>query len=169
MSGLRIDVDTKDKVVTLTGTVKSAAQVAEADARLALHKRRIGVLLDRADVHRHPRATRGAPGVEQFGAVGGVGGEQARIVGNRGGLDPKDNAVYACRYLWAIQLSDAEPVRFIKVDEEGEEVAWTETLEELLPFALSEDAFAPEDDTDEDDDEDDDDSPEPGVHGHTLH
>jgi hypothetical protein len=39
----------------------------------------------------------------------------------------------------------------------------------LLPFALSEDAFAPEDDTDEDDDEDDDDSPEPGVHGHTLH
>ena len=60
-------------------------------------------------------------------------------------------------------------MRFIKVDEEGEEVAWTETLEELLPFALSEDAFAPEDDTDEDDDEDDDDSPEPGVHGHTLH
>ncbi|XOT96894.1 hypothetical protein ACMTAU_05415 [Alcaligenes pakistanensis] len=98
-----------------------------------------------------------------------VGGDQARILGNRGGLDPKDNAVYACRYLWAIQLSDAEPVRFIKVDEEGEEVAWTETLEELLPFALSEDAFAPEDDTDEEDDEDDDDSPEPGVHGHTLH
>ncbi|EKU31274.1 hypothetical protein C660_03513 [Alcaligenes sp. HPC1271] len=87
-----------------------------------------------------------------------VGGEQARIVGNRGGLDPKDTAVYACRYLWAIQLSDAEPVRFIKVDEEGEEVAWTETLEELLPFALSEDAFAVEDDTDEDDEDDDDDS-----------
>lgn len=100
-----------------------------------------------------------------------IGGEQARIVGNRGGLAPQDKAVYACRYLWAIQLSDAEPVRFIKVDEEGEEVAWTETLEELLPFALGEDAFAPEDDTEDEDedDDDDDDSPEPGVHGHTLH
>ena len=31
VAGLRIDVDTKNKVVTLTGTVKSAAQVAEAE------------------------------------------------------------------------------------------------------------------------------------------
>lgn len=31
VAGLRIDVDTKDKVVTLTGTVKTAAQVAEAE------------------------------------------------------------------------------------------------------------------------------------------
>jgi osmotically-inducible protein OsmY len=31
VAGLRIDVDTKDKVVTLTGTVKAAAQVAEAE------------------------------------------------------------------------------------------------------------------------------------------
>jgi len=31
VAGLRIDVDTKDKVVTLTGTVKSAAQVAQAE------------------------------------------------------------------------------------------------------------------------------------------
>lgn len=31
VAGLRIDVDTKNKVVTLTGTVKAAAQVAEAE------------------------------------------------------------------------------------------------------------------------------------------
>jgi len=31
VAGLRIDVDTKNKVVTLTGTVKTAAQVAEAE------------------------------------------------------------------------------------------------------------------------------------------
>lgn len=31
VSGLRIDVDTRDKVVTLTGNVKSAAQIAEAE------------------------------------------------------------------------------------------------------------------------------------------
>jgi osmotically-inducible protein OsmY len=31
VSGLRIDVDTKDKVVTLTGNVKSAAQIAQAE------------------------------------------------------------------------------------------------------------------------------------------
>jgi hyperosmotically inducible periplasmic protein len=31
VAGLRIDVDTKDKVVTLTGTVKAASQIAEAE------------------------------------------------------------------------------------------------------------------------------------------
>ncbi|HEX6323518.1 MAG TPA: BON domain-containing protein [Vicinamibacterales bacterium] len=31
VAGLRIDVDTKDKVVTLTGTVKAAAQMTEAE------------------------------------------------------------------------------------------------------------------------------------------
>ncbi len=94
-----------------------------------------------------------------------IGGEGARVLGNRGGLEPDDTAVYACRYLWAVQLTDADPIRFIKVDEEGDEVAWTETLEELLPFALSDDAFVPEDD--DDDDEDDEDFPDP--QGRTLH
>ncbi|MGE8546331.1 hypothetical protein [Alcaligenes sp. Marseille-Q7550] len=94
-----------------------------------------------------------------------IGGEGARVLGNRGGLEPDDTAVYACRYLWAVQLTDADPIRFIKVDEEGDEVAWTETLEELLPFALSDDAFVPEED--DDDDEDDDDFPDPQRR--TLH
>ncbi len=96
-----------------------------------------------------------------------IGGEGARVLGNRGGLEPDDMSVYACRYLWAVQLSDAEPVRFIKVDEEGEEVAWTETLEELLPFALKDDAFAPDDEDDEDDDDQDDELPD--SRGQTLH
>ncbi|MGE8591320.1 MAG: hypothetical protein ACN6OD_18300, partial [Alcaligenes sp.] len=52
-----------------------------------------------------------------------IGGEGARVLGNRGGLEPDDTAVYACRYLWAVQLTDADPIRFIKVDEVGDEVA----------------------------------------------
>ncbi|MDQ3071079.1 MAG: BON domain-containing protein, partial [Acidobacteriota bacterium] len=31
VAGLRIDVDTRDKIVTLTGSVKSAAQITEAE------------------------------------------------------------------------------------------------------------------------------------------
>ena len=54
-----------------------------------------------------------------------------------------------CELLWAVQLSDLEGVRYIKVDAQGEEVAWTDTLSDLLPFDLQEIA-APPDDEDED-------------------
>lgn len=81
-----------------------------------------------------------------------VGGPGARFLGNCGGLDLGDGQAVDCELLWAVQLSDLEGVRYIKVDAQGEEVAWTDTLSDLLPFDLQEIA-APPDDEDEDEDE----------------
>src|SRR3546814_15442249 len=66
-----------------------------------------------------------------------------------------DGDVFDCEYLWAIQLSDLEGVRFIKVDQEGEEVAWTENLQDILPFVMADEADIGGD-SDNDDDYDDD-------------
>ena len=77
-----------------------------------------------------------------------VGGKGARIAGNKGGLQITDGDIYTCQYLWAIQLSDIEGVRFIKVDGEGEEIAWSDDLAAILPFALNETPPPPEDDED---------------------
>src|SRR5690625_863728 len=52
-----------------------------------------------------------------------AGGRKARMVGNRGGLPPEPQG-YQCEFLWAIQLSDLPGIRFIKIDHDGEEVAW---------------------------------------------
>ena len=90
-----------------------------------------------------------------------IGGPNARIIGNKGGMDIKNGEIYDCEYLWAIQLSDLEGVRFIKVDHEGEEVAWSEDIAGILPFDLTEQTLDDEDDEDDEDaeriDEDDDD------------
>lgn len=86
-----------------------------------------------------------------------IGGQNARIIGNRGGIDIKDGDIYDCEYLWAIQLSDLEGVRFIKVDHDGEEVAWSDDIGGILPFELSDEPVSDiDDDNDEDDDSDDD-------------
>src|SRR5690606_15872952 len=79
-----------------------------------------------------------------------VGGPGARIIGHKGGLRIADGDVYQCKYLWAIQLSDLEGVRFIKVDEEGDEVAWSDDLTSMLPFALNSEPAPPDDDSDGD-------------------
>ena len=86
-----------------------------------------------------------------------IGGKNARIIGNKGGLELDDNDVYDCEYLWAIQLSDLEGVRFIKVDHEGEEVAWSDDIGGILPFELSDEPLADDGDGDDDDDDDQDD------------
>lgn len=65
-----------------------------------------------------------------------VGGPEARLVGNRGGL-PRTAEAYQCEFLWAVQLSAIPGVRYIKVDHQGEEIAWTDHLKEILPFDLS--------------------------------
>lgn len=75
-----------------------------------------------------------------------IGGHGSRMLGNNGGLK-LDGELYDCQFLWAIQLSDLEGVRFIKVDSEGDEVAWSDTLESILPFdTLNEPEQAPDDD-----------------------
>lgn len=82
-----------------------------------------------------------------------IGGHNARIIGNKGGMDIKEGEVYDCEYLWAIQLSDLEGVRFIKVDHDGEEVAWSDDIDSILPFDLNEALLADDDEDDEDDEE----------------
>src|SRR5690606_10012184 len=86
-----------------------------------------------------------------------VGGSGARIIGNQGGLVIADGDIFECEYLWAIQLSDLEGVRFIKVDQEGEEIAWSENLRDVLPFVMTDEPVSEEEDDLEDDEPDDDD------------
>ena len=89
-----------------------------------------------------------------------IGGKGARLLGNTGGMQVTEDDTYTCEYLWAVQLADLEGVRFIKVDQAGDEIAWTENLQDILPFVMNDDVLIPEDDSDEDEDEDshDDDS-----------
>src|SRR5690625_4238705 len=81
-----------------------------------------------------------------------VGGPNARLVGNKGGLSISDDEIYDCEYLWAVQLSDIEGIRFIKIDNEGDEVAWTNDLSEIVPFDLK-DVLPDEDDASQEPDE----------------
>jgi hypothetical protein len=96
-----------------------------------------------------------------------IGGAGSRMLGNNGGMK-QENEAYDCQFMWAIQLSDLEGVRFIKVDSEGDEVAWSDTLESILPFdVLNEPEVAPDDDDHPDTGED-----PPLVNGpgnHTVH
>lgn len=102
-----------------------------------------------------------------------IGGPEARIIGNKGGMTIAADDVFDCEYLWAIQLSDLEGVRYIKVDQEGDEVAWADTLQDILPFVMADElaADSDDDDADEDEDEDDDDPYEGGdpAAPRTLH
>ena len=98
-----------------------------------------------------------------------IGGGDARLLGGRGGLDPTDE-VYDCRYLWAIQITDDPQARYIRLDDQGEEFAYSNHLGELLPFETSDEELPDpdlelqeplEDDENEEGDARDDD--EPGV------
>lgn len=88
-----------------------------------------------------------------------MGGAQARLLGNRGGLSMGDDTQYDCLYLWAVEIVGTEGDRFVKLDQEGEAAAWSDTLQDVLPFALGEDApvqdMLADDEEDDDDDEDD--------------
>lgn len=84
-----------------------------------------------------------------------LGGPAARLLGNRGGLDPSDDDTYDCLYLWAIQITLAQGERFVKLDQQGEEAAWSDELADVLPFALGDEPLPDDDDEDDDDDDDD--------------
>ncbi|MFV9474657.1 hypothetical protein ACM5Q9_09580 [Advenella sp. RU8] len=97
-----------------------------------------------------------------------MGGPSARLLGNAGGLDDWQQEVYACEFLWGIQLTEQENIRFIRIDYTGEEVQWAETLEEMLPFAINDEELpSAEDNWDEDDDSDN--GPENNPPAPTLH
>lgn len=90
---------------------------------------------------------------EDDGVFVQVGGHKSKILGNAGGLDLSDGKPIDCELLWAIQLTNQENIRFIKVDTTGEEVAWTETILEMLPFDLQEPQLPSEDESDDDESE----------------
>ncbi len=75
-----------------------------------------------------------------------IGGGQSRLLGSQGGVQVNENETYSCRFMWAIQRTDLDPVKYIKINHEGEENAWGETLQEILPFDLSADPLADSDD-----------------------
>jgi len=81
-----------------------------------------------------------------------MGGEGARLLGNAGGLAPAPDDVYACRLLWAIQITETEGEHFIKLDDQSEVIDWSDELADLLPFGVDPDPDWDEDDQDEDDD-----------------
>lgn len=84
-----------------------------------------------------------------------LGGPGARYAGNRGGLGD-DPDVYDCECLWIIQLSGEENGRYVKVDPLNQEYESGSDLRELLPFNISDESFAlQDDDEDEPADEDD--------------
>ena len=89
-----------------------------------------------------------------------MGGPGARFVGNKGGLD-LDNESYDCQYLWAIQITADPEARFVRLDDQGEEFDFSNSLGELLPFDTTDEAL-PDPDLElmEDLDEEDEDLPD---------
>ncbi len=67
-----------------------------------------------------------------------IGGANARLIGSQGGVHLNPNETYSCRFLWAIQRADIGPIRYIKINQEGDEIGWAEELVELLPFEFDE-------------------------------
>src|SRR5699024_7719185 len=68
-----------------------------------------------------------------------IGGANARLIGSQGGVHVNANETYSCRFLWAIQCADICPIRYIKVNQEGDEIGWAEKLIVLFPFYFDDD------------------------------
>lgn len=83
-----------------------------------------------------------------------MGGDTRRL-GNAGGLAPAPADVHDCRLLWVIQVTPTPGERYVKLDDHGQVVDWSDELAELLPFDVD---F---EDPDEDDDEEDEDDVAP--------
>ena len=74
-----------------------------------------------------------------------IGGANALLLGSQGGVQIAENEIYSCRFMWAIQRADIEEIKYIKINHEGDENAWGETLQDVLPFDLSADPLADDD------------------------
>ena len=66
-----------------------------------------------------------------------IGGPGAQVLGQSGGLDTSASS-YDCAFLWAIEISDDEFERFVRLDPNGEVFDAAPELEMLLPFSLQE-------------------------------
>lgn len=76
-----------------------------------------------------------------------IGGAQTHLLGSQGGVQINENETYTCRFMWTVLRTDQDPVKYIKINHEGEENAWGETLQEILPFDLSSDPLADNDES----------------------
>lgn len=75
-----------------------------------------------------------------------IGGANTRLLGSQGGVQVNENETYTCRLMWAIQRAEDEDVNYIKINHEGDENGWGETLQDVLPFDLSSDPLADDED-----------------------
>lgn len=72
-----------------------------------------------------------------------MGGPGTHIVGQGGGLET-DKVVYDCAFLWAIEITDDEDERFVRLDPEGEVFDAAPELAMLLPFNVEEPELPPD-------------------------
>ncbi len=92
-----------------------------------------------------------------------MGGPSARLLGQTATLEDFAQAVYDCEFLWGIQITDDEFLRYVRIDHDGDEVEWSEEIATLLPFGMQDDDLlaemereaALEEDDDKDDEDDD--------------
>lgn len=75
-----------------------------------------------------------------------IGGANTRLLGSQGGVQVNENETYTCRLMWAIQRTEDEDVNYIKINHEGDENGWGGTLQDVLPFDLSSDPLADDED-----------------------
>lgn len=76
-----------------------------------------------------------------------IGGNKARLLGSQGGVQISEHETYSCQLMWAIQRADVEDVKYIKINHEGDENGWAENLQDLLPFDLTADPLADDDES----------------------
>ena len=85
-----------------------------------------------------------------------MGGPGTNILGQRGGLQTHQSA-YDCAFLWAIEITDDEVERFVRLDPDGEVFDAAPELAMLLPFTLEEPDVPADDGLESADDPNDDD------------
>jgi hypothetical protein len=66
-----------------------------------------------------------------------MGGAGTQVLGQRGGLDT-DHTTYDCEFLWAIQITQSQQERYVRLDPQGEIFDFSADLAALLPFSLIE-------------------------------
>lgn len=76
--------------------------------------------------------------IDEEAVIMTMGGPSARLLGASGLMEDFNQVVYECEFLWGIQIGEP-PLRFTRIDYQGDEVDWSEDLSMLLPFGLDDD------------------------------
>jgi len=77
-----------------------------------------------------------------------IGGPGTQVLGQRGGLDTSVSS-YDCAFLWAIEITEDDDERFVRLDPDGEVFDAAPELAMLLPFTLEEPELAEQDSADD--------------------